>query len=53
VSEIICVVTLVAYGCPLAVIVAAFERDEPLPVGYNRLAITWKGFITSKCVGRI
>jgi transposase-like protein len=28
VSEIICVVTLVAYGCPVAAIVAAFERDE-------------------------
>jgi transposase-like protein len=27
-TEIICVVTLVAYGCPLAAIVAAFERDE-------------------------
>lgn len=28
VSEIVCVVTLVAYGCPVAAIVAAFERDE-------------------------
>lgn len=28
VSEIICVVTLVAYGCPIPAIVAAFERDE-------------------------
>lgn len=28
VSEIICVVTLVAYGCPIQAIVAAFERDE-------------------------
>jgi transposase-like protein len=28
VQEIICVVTLVAYGCPVAAIVAAFGRDE-------------------------
>lgn len=28
VSEIICVVTLVAYGCPIPAIVAAFRRDE-------------------------
>src|SRR6185369_2278633 len=28
VNEIICVVTLVAYGCPIPAIVAAFERDE-------------------------
>lgn len=28
VKEIACVVTLVAYGCPVAAIVAAFERDE-------------------------
>ncbi len=28
VQEVICVVTLVAYGCPVAAIVAAFERDE-------------------------
>ena len=27
-QEIICVATLVAYGCPVAAIVAAFERDE-------------------------
>jgi transposase-like protein/IS1 family transposase len=27
-SQIICVVTLVAYGCPIPAIVAAFERDE-------------------------
>ncbi len=29
-SEIICVVTLVAYGCPVQAIVAAFERDEQM-----------------------
>lgn len=28
VAEVVCVVTLVAYGCPVAAIVAAFGRDE-------------------------
>lgn len=33
-AEVICVVTLVAYGCPLSAIVAAFGRDERTLAGW-------------------
>jgi transposase-like protein len=37
-QEVICVVTLVAYGCPLQAIVAAFGRDERTIAGWLQRA---------------